>query len=49
MDARCTGDVCSVLDLQTTEKAMECTISRTVEEDIDGCELFTLEYRPISG
>jgi hypothetical protein len=38
MDARCTGDVCSVLESQTTEKAMECTIPRTVEEDIDGCE-----------
>lgn len=38
MDARCTADVCSVLETQTTEKAMECTIPQVVDEDIDGCK-----------
>ncbi|KAH7086889.1 hypothetical protein FB567DRAFT_602451 [Paraphoma chrysanthemicola] len=36
MDARCTGDVCSVLESQTPEKATECTIPRVVNEDVDG-------------
>jgi hypothetical protein len=40
MDARCNGDVCDVLEMQTTEKAMECTVPRVVDEDIDGCEFF---------
>jgi hypothetical protein len=38
MDARCTGDVCSVLDYQSTEEAMKCTVPRTIDEDIDGCK-----------
>ena len=39
MDARCIGDKCSVLEYQTTEEAMKCTIPRTVDEDVDGCKL----------
>jgi hypothetical protein len=38
MDARCTGDVCSVLSSQSTEEAMKCTVPRTVEEEVDGCK-----------
>jgi hypothetical protein len=38
MNAHCTGDKCSVLDLQSTEDAMKCTIKKTVEEDVDGCK-----------
>ncbi|KAF2824445.1 hypothetical protein CC86DRAFT_421016 [Ophiobolus disseminans] len=38
MDARCTGDTCSVLKYQSTEEAMKCTVPRKVEEDIDGCK-----------
>jgi hypothetical protein len=38
MNARCTGDACSVLAMQTTEEAMKCTIPRTVDENIDGCK-----------
>ncbi|RAR02371.1 hypothetical protein DDE83_008593 [Stemphylium lycopersici] len=36
MDARCFGDICSVLETQTTEDAMKCTIPRTVDEKVDG-------------
>jgi hypothetical protein len=36
MDARCTGDACAVLDSQTTEMAMGCTVPRTVVEEVDG-------------
>lgn len=42
MNARCMGDVCSVLDSQTTEEAIKCTIPRTVDEDFDGCKLFRI-------
>ena len=45
MNARCTGDVCSVLDSQTTEEAMKCTIPRTVDEDVDGCKLCSIILR----
>lgn len=38
MDARCNGDVCSVLKVQSSEEAMKCTIPRIVEDDIDGCK-----------
>ena len=38
MDARCTGDVCSVLQHQTFEESMKCTLPQTVEDDVDGCE-----------
>jgi hypothetical protein len=46
MDARCTGDVCSVLSSQTTEEAVRCTVPRTVDEDVDGCKLM---FSSISG
>ncbi|OIW25765.1 hypothetical protein CONLIGDRAFT_663429 [Coniochaeta ligniaria NRRL 30616] len=37
MDARCNGDVCSALKVQTPEEAMKCTIPRTyVNDEIDG-------------
>lgn len=49
MDARCTGDTCSVLKSQTTEEAMKCTVPRTVEEDIDGCKLRHLPSEPSLG
>jgi hypothetical protein len=38
MDARCTGDTCSVLKHQTFEESMKCTLPQTVQEDVDGCE-----------
>lgn len=38
MDARCTGDVCNVLKSQTAEQAMNCTLPRVVDEDIDSCK-----------
>ena len=38
MDARCDGDVCTVLKTQTPEEATKCTVPRVVkEDDIDGC------------
>ncbi|KAF2274456.1 uncharacterized protein EI97DRAFT_460045 [Westerdykella ornata] len=36
MDARCTGDTCNVLEVQSTEEAMKCTVPRVVDEDVDG-------------
>ena len=39
MDARCTGDVCSVLANQTFEESIKCTLQQTVKDDVDGCEL----------
>ncbi|KAF2971829.1 hypothetical protein GQX73_g1735 [Xylaria multiplex] len=36
MDARCNGAVCGQLETQSSESAMKCTKSRTVQEDIDG-------------
>ncbi|KAK3315749.1 hypothetical protein B0H66DRAFT_479704 [Apodospora peruviana] len=33
MDAKCTGDVCSVLESQPADKAVDCTIDRVVQED----------------
>ena len=38
MDNRCDGNVCSVLKTQSDEEAMNCTKSRTVKEDFDGCK-----------
>lgn len=39
MDARCNGNVCSMLKVQSSEEAMKCTIPRTyVQDDIDGCK-----------
>ncbi|KAB5528084.1 hypothetical protein GE09DRAFT_412881 [Coniochaeta sp. 2T2.1] len=36
MDARCNGDVCSVLEVQSSEQAEKCTIPRTyVNDEID--------------
>ncbi|KAK3296441.1 uncharacterized protein B0H64DRAFT_461580 [Chaetomium fimeti] len=36
MDYRCTGDVCDVLEHQTFEESIKCTIPQTVEDDVDG-------------
>ncbi|KAH6839512.1 hypothetical protein B0I37DRAFT_439165 [Chaetomium sp. MPI-CAGE-AT-0009] len=36
MDHRCTGDVCDVLEHQTFEESIKCTIPQTVEDDVDG-------------
>ncbi|KAI5861638.1 hypothetical protein GGS23DRAFT_606191 [Durotheca rogersii] len=36
MDARCNGDICSVLKMQSPEEAINCTLPRVVEEQIDG-------------
>jgi hypothetical protein len=41
MNAHCTGDKCNVLDLQSTEDAVKCTVPRTVEEGVDGCKFFS--------
>jgi hypothetical protein len=38
MDERCTGDICSVLEHQTFEESIQCTLPQTVEDDVDGCE-----------
>lgn len=38
MNARCTGDVCDVLEMQPTEEAVKCTLPQTVKEDVDGCK-----------
>jgi hypothetical protein len=42
MDARCTGDVCDKLKLQTTEQAMKCTKSPIVNEEVDMCKSYLL-------
>lgn len=41
LNARCSNDVCSELLSQTPEAAINCTISQTMKEDVDGdgCEL----------
>ena len=44
LDARCNDSRCEVLEMQTSEQAMECTIPPIVKEDVDGCK-FTV---PIS-
>lgn len=36
MDARCTGDTCSVLEMQSTEEALKCRVPRVVDEEVDG-------------
>ncbi|KAK4168251.1 hypothetical protein QBC43DRAFT_360058 [Cladorrhinum sp. PSN259] len=36
LDARCTGDTCAQLKMQSTEDAVKCTKARDVEEEIDG-------------
>ncbi|KAL2156799.1 hypothetical protein VTH82DRAFT_1545 [Thermothelomyces myriococcoides] len=36
MDARCTGDVCDVLERQSVEESVKCTIEQTVKDDVDG-------------
>ena len=48
MDARCTGDVCSVLESQTFEESIKCTLQQTVKDDVDGCELLTCPAPEIS-
>ncbi|KAH9219459.1 hypothetical protein DL95DRAFT_433809 [Leptodontidium sp. 2 PMI_412] len=36
MNARCTGDNCTVLKSQTSDEAMKCTKAQTVGDDLDG-------------
>lgn len=36
MDARCTGDVCDVLDVQSPEEGMKCTLPQVTNENFDG-------------
>ncbi|KAH9905853.1 hypothetical protein F4778DRAFT_802291 [Xylariomycetidae sp. FL2044] len=36
LDARCTGDQCSVLETQTADQATACKKQQTVEEDVEG-------------
>ncbi len=38
MDARCTGDTCSVLQHQTFDESIKCTLAQTVKDEVDGCE-----------
>ncbi|KXX79683.1 hypothetical protein MMYC01_202546 [Madurella mycetomatis] len=38
MDNFCFGDVCDVLERQSDEDAMKCTIPQVVKDDIDGCK-----------
>lgn len=38
LDARCTGDRCSVLKTQTVEEATACQKQQTVVEDTEGCK-----------
>ena len=38
LDARCNDSRCDVLEMQTSEEAMECTIPPVVNEDVDGCK-----------
>ena len=44
LDARCNDSRCDVLEMQTSEKAMECTIPPVVDEDVDGCKSPTISY-----
>ncbi|KAL1887599.1 hypothetical protein Sste5346_010100 [Sporothrix stenoceras] len=36
MDARCTGDTCSALKVQTTDQATKCSVKQLVREDVNG-------------
>ncbi|KIH93325.1 hypothetical protein SPBR_04306 [Sporothrix brasiliensis 5110] len=36
MDARCTGDTCSALAVQTTEQATKCSVQQVVKENVNG-------------
>jgi hypothetical protein len=47
MDARCNGDTCSALKTQTSEEAMKCTKSPTVNEEIDGCMYYMAVFLTI--
>lgn len=50
MDARCFGNVCEgVLETQTVEESVMCTIPQTVVEDVDGCRSFSLFFRVVAG
>lgn len=40
MDNRCLGDVCKSLETQSAENATACVKAATIDENIDGCELF---------
>ena len=38
LDAKCTGDACTVLKTQTAEKANACMINQQVVEPVEGCK-----------
>lgn len=38
MDARCNGDVCDVLKMQSADEAMKCNVPQTAKEEVDGCK-----------
>lgn len=38
IDARCTGDRCAQLKIQSTEDAIKCTKVADVKEEVDGCK-----------
>jgi len=38
LDARCTGDACKTLKVQSAEEATKCTINQRVKEEVDDCE-----------
>ena len=43
MDGRCTGDACpGIMNTQTTEEAMKCTVPQTVNQDLDSCKSWSI-------
>jgi len=44
MDARCGGDRCKVLDRQSNEDAIKCSIPQTAVEDVDGNECMFCKF-----
>jgi hypothetical protein len=38
LDARCTGDACAQLKVQSTESAVGCTIPARVKEEVNECK-----------